>query len=86
MAKRPVEFLGLMSAGAASIAGILGAGLIVLEIIYRVVSADWDDFTIGELFKTLIPAAILVALGLFLVSIQAFLDIAEEESDDPFKK
>ena len=84
MAKRPVEFLGLMSAGAASIAGILGAGLIVLEIIYRVVSADWDDFTIGELFKTLIPAAILVALGLFLVSIQAILDVSEDKKDDPF--
>jgi len=84
MAKRPVEFLGLMSAGAASIAGILGVGLIVLEIIYRVVSADWDDFTIGELFKTLIPAAILLAAALFLVSIQAFLDVAEDERDNPF--
>ena len=84
MAKRPVEFLGLMSAGAASIAGILGVGLIVIEIIYRVVSADWDDFTIGELLKTLIPAAILLALGLFFVSIQAFLDVAEDERDNPF--
>lgn len=74
-----------MSAGAASIAGILGAGLIVLEIIYRFVLADWGDFTLGSLFESLLPAAILLAVSITLVSIQAFLDISEEESDDSLK-
>ena len=85
MARKPVQFWGLMSAAAASIAGILGAGLIVLEMIYRLVLADWDDFTVGSLFESLLPAAILLAVSIALVAIQAFLDISEEESDDPFK-
>ena len=86
MARKPVQFWGLLCAGAASIAGILGGGLIVLEIIYRFVLADWDDFTLGSLFESLLPAAILLVVSIALVSIQAFLDISEEESDDPFKK
>ena len=85
MARKPVEFWGLMSAGAASIAGILGAGLIVMEVIYRLAWADWDDFSLGGLFKPLLPAAILLTASLALVSIQPFLDDLKDKRNDPFK-
>ena len=85
MAKKPVQFWALMSAGAASILGILGGILIVLLLLYRLFTNDWDNWSFFGMLRPLIPAGIFIVASLVLMFVQSHLDVEEENRDDPFK-
>ena len=85
MTKRPLEFWGLMSAGAASITAILGAIFIALDLLYRLFTSDWDSWSFLGMLKPLIPATLLVFASLVLMFIQSHSDVVEEDRNNPFK-
>ena len=74
-----------MSAGAASIAGILGAIFIALGLLYRLFTNDWDSWSFFGMLRPLIPAGIFTVVSLVLMFVQSNLDVVEDERNNPFK-